>query len=125
MLEKFWPGPLTLIVYKSNFVPDIFTSGSNTVAVRVSSHPVAIKLVEGLGVPISGTSANISGQPSLKMYKEVKQQLGNLVDIIINGDKCPGGGVESTIVDVTRDIPLIIREGSISRDSILAVCDVT
>ena len=121
--NAFWPGPLTLILFKSRLVPDVITSGGNTVAVRVSPHPIAIALVEGLGMPITGTSANISGKPSPITADDVETQLGNTVDYVVNGGRCPGG-IESTIIDVTKEIPVIIREGAIHRDTICQVCQV-
>jgi len=121
--NRFWPGPLTLVVYKSDKVPDAVTSGGKTIAIRVSSHPVAMALVEGLGFPITGTSANISGKPSPVTAEEVFSQLDNRVDLIIEGGKCPGG-VESTIIDVTQKVPVIIRDGAISREVIESVCHV-
>jgi len=123
LAERFWPGPLTVIVKKSARVPDSITSGGKTVAIRVSSHPVAVALVAGLGVPITGTSANLSGKPSPVTAVEVFNQLGHTVDLIIDGGKCPGG-IESTIIDLTKNPPMIIREGAIPRDVILSVCKV-
>jgi L-threonylcarbamoyladenylate synthase len=122
--ERFWPGPLTLVVNKSTLVPDTITSGGKTVAVRVSPHPIAIALVEGLGVPITGTSANRSGKRSPVTADEVRDQLGDIGELfIIDGGKCPGG-IESTIIDVTGDVPVILREGAISRHVIEEVCKV-
>jgi len=123
LAERFWPGPLTLVVFKSDKVSNTITSGGNTIAIRISSHPVAIALIEGLGVPITGTSANISGKPSPVTADEVLHQLDNSVDLIIDGGKCPGG-IESTIIDVTKEVPVIIREGAIPRAAIESICNV-
>jgi L-threonylcarbamoyladenylate synthase len=116
LIEKFWPGPLTLVVLKKPIIPYIITAGADTVAVRVSSNSIAREIVRKLGVPITGTSANISGKPSPATAMEVREQLHNKIDLIIDGGKC--GGVESTIVDVTQDIPLVLREGAISIEAI-------
>jgi L-threonylcarbamoyladenylate synthase len=121
LAERFWPGALTIIVFKSSLVPDEITCGGKTVAVRVSSHPVAVELVEHLGSPVTGTSANISGKPSPVDHIEVKEQLGCSVDFIIEAGRCPGG-IESTIIDITKDIPIILRQGAISRQDIEKVC---
>lgn len=124
LVREFWPGPLTLVVTKSAAVPDLITSGSKTVAIRISSHPVAQAIVEELGAPITGTSANISGKPNPATAEEVRIQLGGKIDFIIDGGKCPGG-IESTIIDVTKEVPVILREGAIPRQIIQTVCNVT
>jgi len=123
LADNFWPGPLTLVVFKSKLVPDTITSGGHTVAIRVSPHPVAVAIVDKLGIPITGTSANRSGKPSPVTADQVRDQLGDTVDYIIDGGQCPGG-IESTIIDVTKDIPVILREGAIKRDVIKQVCEV-
>ncbi len=122
LIHTFLPGALTLVVYKSSSVPDIITGGGTTVAIRVPAHPVPIALIEGLGVPIVGTSANISGRPSPLTAEEVHSQLGDRVDLIIDGGRCPGGK-ESTVVDVTGETPVILREGAISREELKRVCE--
>jgi L-threonylcarbamoyladenylate synthase len=86
------------------------------VAVRIPAHPIPIALIEGLGTPIIGTSANLSGRPSPLTAEEVHSQLGDKVDLIIDGGRCPGQ--ESTIVDVTGETPVILRAGAISREEI-------
>ena len=114
LAESFWPGPLTLVLFKSDSVPDIVTGSSETVAVRIPAHPIPIALVRGVGMPIVGTSANLSGQPSALTAEEARAQLGDRVDLIIDGE-CPGGK-ESTIVDLTGETPVILREGALSRE---------
>jgi L-threonylcarbamoyladenylate synthase len=121
LVEQFWPGGLTLVVKKNVWVPDSITAGGNTVAVRVPDHPVTIALIRGLGNPVVGTSANISGEPSPVTAEEVNRQLGNKVDLIVDGGKCPGG-IESTVVDVSGSSPTILREGAVSREDIAKVC---
>jgi L-threonylcarbamoyladenylate synthase len=123
LAERFMPGALTLVLPKSANVPDIVTSGGKTVAFRVSAHPVPVALIKGAGVPIIGTSVNVSGQPSAVTDDEVRSRLGDKIDLIIEGGRCPGG-IESTIVDATGEIPRILRESAISRQEIMKVCRV-
>ncbi len=116
LAQRFLPGGLTLVLPKATSVPDaIATSG--TVAVRVPNHPIPIEIVRGLGSPITGTSANLSGRPSALTADEVGEQLGDSVDFIIDGGRCPGG-VESTVVDLTTKPPTVLREGAIPREAI-------
>ncbi|MBM3157339.1 MAG: threonylcarbamoyl-AMP synthase [Chloroflexi bacterium] len=121
LVEQFWPGGLTLVVKKSDWVPDSITAGGDTVGVRVPDHPVTIALIRGLGNPIVGTSANLSGKPSPVTAQEVRAQLGNKVDLIVDGGRCPGG-IESTVVDISSAFPVIVREGAIPADAITQVC---
>ncbi|MDP2729026.1 MAG: L-threonylcarbamoyladenylate synthase [Dehalococcoidales bacterium] len=117
LIRNFLPGALTLVLPRSSSVPDSITAGGGTVAVRIPAHPIPIALVKGLGSPIVGTSANLSGRPSPLTADEVYSQLGDKVDLIIDGGRCPGGK-ESTIVDVSGEEPVIIREGAISKDQL-------
>jgi L-threonylcarbamoyladenylate synthase len=117
LMRHFWPGGLTLVLPKKDTLPDIITAGSNKVAVRIPDHVVPISLIRGLGVPIIGTSANISDKPSPVTAEEVEQQLDSQVDLIIDMGRCPGG-LESTVVDVTGEIPVILRRGVISEEKI-------
>jgi L-threonylcarbamoyladenylate synthase len=121
LVEKFMPGPLTLVLYKSGVVPGIVTAGGITVAVRVPAHPVPVALALGLGAPISGTSANLSGKLSALTADEVHAQFGNKIDLVIDGGRCPGGR-ESTIVDVTGEIPVVLRKGAIDFGELKKVC---
>ncbi len=121
LINSFLPGALTLVLPKSSSVPDIITAGGTTVAVRIPAHPVPIALIEGLGTPIVGTSANLSGKPSPLTAEEVYYQLGSKVDLVIDGGRCPGGK-ESTVVDVTGETPIVLREGAISREELKRVC---
>ena len=117
LARSFLPGALTLVLHKSDSVPDIIAAGGETVAVRVPDHPVPRMLVTGVGTPIVGTSANLSGEPSALTADEVYSQLGDKIDLIIDGGSCPGGE-ESTIVDVTGETPVVLREGAISREEL-------
>lgn len=116
MAERFWPGGLTIVLPKSALLPSHLGRGA-TVAVRVPRHAVALDLIARLGRPLVGTSANISGQPSVLTAGEARQQLGSEVDLIIDGGKCPGG-VESTIIDATGEVPVVVRRGIITERAI-------
>ena len=123
LVQKFLPGALTLVLPRSDAVPDIITAGGKTVAIRIPAHTIPVALAEGLGAPIVGTSANLSGEPNSLTADEVYSQFNNEIDLIIDGGRCPGG-VESTIVDVTGEIPVVLREGAISREELKQVCEV-
>jgi len=118
---SFLPGALTIVLHKSKSVPDIITGGGLTVAVRIPAHPIPVALAEGLGAPIVGTSANLSGRPSALTADEVYVQFGDKIDLVIDGGRCPGGR-ESTIVDVTGEAPVVLREGAISTEELRKVC---
>jgi len=121
LADRFFPGALTIVLFKADSVSDIVTGGLKTVAVRIADHPIPIAVVRGLGAPIVGTSANLSGSPSALTAEEVRAQLGDRVDMIIDGGRCPGGW-ESTIIDLTGETPLILREGPISSEELREVC---
>lgn len=121
LINSFWPGALTIVLPRSKSVPDSVTAGGDSVAIRVPAHPVPAALIRGLGTPITGTSANLSGRPNPLTPAEVYAQLGAEVDLIIGGGPTPSGK-ESTIVDVTQEPPLILREGAISREEIEKIC---
>jgi len=114
---RFLPGALTLVLPKSDALPDIITAGGGTVAVRIPAHPIPIALAEGIEAPIVGTSANLSGKPSVLTADEVYAQFGDRIDLVVNGGRCPGGK-ESTVVDVTGETPFILREGAIAREEL-------
>jgi L-threonylcarbamoyladenylate synthase len=116
LARRFWPGGLTLVLPKADTLPAYLASGP-TIAVRVPDHPVCLALIQQLENPIIGTSANISGQPAALTAEEVGKQLRGKIDFIINGGKCPGGK-ESTVVDATREPPIILRQGIIPSDEI-------
>lgn len=123
LARHFLPGGLTLVLHKSNLVPDIVTAGGETVAMRVPAHPVPIALINGLGMPVIGTSANLSGKPNPLTANEVCTQLGSKIDLIIDGGPAPGGK-ESTIVDLTGEKPTVLREGAISLERLREVIEV-
>ena len=120
LIEKFWPGPLTLILPKKPLVPDEVTAGLPTVAVRMPAHPVAQLLIERSSTPIAAPSANLSGRPSPTDASHVIEDLLDRVDYIISAGKTPFG-VESTILDLTKDKPTILRPGPITVEDLLTV----
>jgi L-threonylcarbamoyladenylate synthase len=117
LVYNFLPGALTVVLPRSDAVPDIVTGGGETVAVRIPDHPVPLALIRELGHPIVGTSANLSGRPSALTAGEVKAQLGDRVDMIIDGGRSPGG-VESTVVDMSGRKPVIRRLGAITLEQL-------
>jgi len=116
LARRFWPGGLTLVLPKKGSVTAHLAPGP-TIAVRVPDHPVCLAIIQRLGNPLIGTSANISGRPAALTAEEVGQQLGGQIDFIINGGKCPGGK-ESTVVDVTSEMLIVLRQGIIPSDEI-------
>jgi L-threonylcarbamoyladenylate synthase len=121
LADRFFPGALTIVLFKADSVSDIVTGGLKTIAVRIADHPIPIAVVRGLGAPIVGTSANLSGSPSALTAEEARDQLGEWVDMIIDGGRCPGG-TESTIIDLTGERPRILRKGPISLEELKEVC---
>lgn len=115
LAERFWPGPLTLVVQKRPNLPDA-VSLSNTVGVRVPDHPVARALLRASG-PMAVTSANLSGEPSPRTAEEVLKQLAGRVALIVDGGRTPGG-VPSTVLDCTQTEPHILRAGPITLEQI-------
>ena len=111
--EAFWPGPLTMILPKSDTVPDETTGGLKTVAVRMPSHKVARKLIEYAGGYVAAPSANASGKPSPTLAKYVIEDMDGRIDMIIDGGEV-GIGLESTIIDMTVNPPQILRPGFIT-----------
>ncbi|GAX89591.1 L-threonylcarbamoyladenylate synthase [Effusibacillus lacus] len=115
LMEVFWPGPLTLILPRRAGVPDRVTAGLSTVAVRMPDHPVALALLEQTGVPIAAPSANRSGRPSPTSAEHVLEDLEGRVAAVVDGGDT-GVGVESTVLDVTVDPPMILRPGGITKE---------
>jgi L-threonylcarbamoyladenylate synthase len=117
LADEFFPGALTIILTKSDAVPEIITGGGRTVAFRIPNHPVPLALIKGLGKPIVGTSANLSGRNSPMTAAEVLAQIGDKIDMVIDGGKCPGG-IESTVVDLSGEKPIVRRQGAISLEQL-------
>lgn len=112
LIGKFWPGGLTLIFEASPEISPLLTAGTGKIGIRLSSHPVATALARAIGKPITGTSANISGEPACPSAGEVLSSLQEKVDLVLDGGKTPGE-TGSTILDVTTDPPRILREGMV------------
>lgn len=120
LAAALWPGPVTLVVKKGGSVPDLVTAGQDTVGLRVPKHPVALELLTEARVPVAAPSANLSTQVSPTTAQHVVRGLGSRVDLVLDGGPTTVG-IESTVVDVTTDVPRILRPGMISRDDIAAV----
>jgi len=117
LAERFWPGPLTLVVPKESAVPDLVTAGLPTVALRIPDHPIARQLIETAGVPIAAPSANLFGQVSPTTAEHVAGQLGHRIDYIIDGGPCRVG-VESTVLLLAGERPMLLRPGGVTLEEI-------
>ena len=112
LMDAFWPGPLTLIMKKAENIPEVVTAGLNTVAVRMPDHKDALALIEASGVPIAAPSANSSGRPSPTSAMHVFEDMDTKIPLILDGGSSYAG-VESTILDISGDIPALLRPGII------------
>ena len=117
LMEAFWPGPLTVVCPKRQEVPDIVTGGNSTVAVRMSAHPIADKLIRLCGTPVAAPSANRFTCTSPTSARHVKDQLGDRCNTIIDGGACRVG-LESTVISFTGDIPVVLRPGGVPVEEI-------
>ena len=118
LIHQFWPGPLTLVLPKSSRIPDEITAGLSTVAVRMPDHPVALNLIQACGLPIAAPSANLSGRPSPTSAEHVMFDLQGRIPLILNGGPCREG-VESTVLDLSRTRPVILRPGAVTFEMLL------
>ena len=117
LASQFWPGPLTIVVHSRIRLPNLVTGLSGKVGLRIPCHQVAIKLVRACGGALVGTSANLTGSPSLTLARDVANQLGEEVDIVLD-DEQPGSGIESTVVSIDNGILSVLREKSIMEERI-------
>ncbi|MDR3296295.1 MAG: threonylcarbamoyl-AMP synthase [Clostridiales Family XIII bacterium] len=117
LIECFWPGSLTLIVKKRADVPAAVTGGLDTVAVRMPDDPVAAELIRQAGTPVAAPSANLSGKPSPTKAAHVIRDLGGRIDVILAGGECRVG-IESTVLDLSGETPVILRPGAVTADQI-------
>ncbi len=115
LAEKFWPGPLTMVMKKSEIVPKGTTGGLDTVAVRMPDHKIALELIRQGGGYVAAPSANTSGRPSPTLAEHVAEDMNGIIPMIIDGGAV-GIGIESTIVDLTEEIPVILRPGFITKE---------
>ncbi len=118
LINRFWPGALTLVFPARRSLPNELTRGGQTVAVRVPAARTALRLLEALGEPVVGTSANISGMPPATTAEEVAAQLGGRIEAVLEDDASVAGGLPSTIVDMTGEAPLILRAGAVPADAV-------
>lgn len=121
LAEKFWPGPMTLVLKKKDIVPDATSGGLDTVAIRLPENDIARALIEVSGVPIAAPSANTSGRPSPTKASHVFEDMDGRIDMIIDGGDV-GIGVESTIVDLTEDVTTLLRPGAITIEMLKETC---
>jgi L-threonylcarbamoyladenylate synthase len=120
LIEQFWPGPLTLVLPKADAVPDLVTAGLPTVAIRMPRHPLALELIRRAGTPIAAPSANAFGFTSPTSARHVLDHLAGKVDRVLDGGACPVG-IESTIVSLAGESPVLLRPGGIPAEDIEAV----
>lgn len=120
LVARFWPGPLTVVLPKLATIPAIVTAGRETVAVRVSRHSVMQKLIESCGFPLAAPSANRSQAVSPTTAEHVLQELGDRIDLILDGGECDWG-VESTIIDIRVSPPRLLRPGGVTREQLIEV----
>jgi len=124
LAERFWPGPLTLVLPRGPRVPDAVTGGQNTVALRVPDHPLALALLSAFGDGIAAPSANRFGRVSPTLAEHVREELGSAVDLILDGGPCRVG-LESTILSLVNDRPRVLRPGAITAAEIAEVLQET
>ncbi len=113
LAEKFWPGPLTMIMKKNESIPDEVTAGLSTVAVRLPSHPHARAVIDAAGVPLAAPSANLSGKPSPTTAQHVMRDLSGKIPMIIDGGECEVG-LESTVISLATETPMLLRPGGVT-----------
>lgn len=120
VMDRFWPGPITIILNKKDIVPKTTSGGLDTVAIRMPSHKIAKEIIKQSGVPIAAPSANISGRPSPTKAQHVKDEMeGRVSGIVLGGDS--NFGLESTVLDLTSETPMILRPGSITKEDLESV----
>ena len=116
LAAAFWPGPLTIIVPKSDKVPDLVTAGLPSVALRMPAHPIALAVIRAAGIPLAAPSANRFTQLSPTTAQHVRDALGDAVALIVDGGPCTVG-IESTVISLTGPIPKILRPGMITANA--------
>lgn len=117
LAELFWPGPLTMIFPKSELIPDCVSAGLNTVGIRMPANQDALRFIETCGCPIAAPSANRSGRPSPTTAKHVLEDMDGRIHMILDGGEC-SVGLESTVLDVTGDVPRVLRPGGVTPEMI-------
>lgn len=117
LMAAFWPGALTIVFQASKKISPLLTARSGKIGLRISSHPCARRILQKLKKPLTATSANLSGAPECTLASQVAQQIGDKIDAIVDLGATPGNA-GSTIIDITCDPPVILREGAISKETI-------
>jgi len=117
IIEKFWPGPLTLIFNAADDLPENLTAHTGKIGIRLPGNELTRRLIDGIGAPITATSANRTGSPSPRTAEEVATALGPEVDLIVDGGPTEGGEA-STVLDTTTSPPRLLREGAVAREEI-------
>ncbi len=120
LMQHFWPGPISIIMKKSDKIPNCVSAGLETVAIRMPSNPVAREIIRAAGVPVAAPSANTSGKPSPTEARHVREDMLGKIDMIADGGSCDVG-LESTVIDMTAPIPTVLRPGGITLDMLEAV----
>ncbi|HEY1629164.1 MAG TPA: L-threonylcarbamoyladenylate synthase [Tepidisphaeraceae bacterium] len=120
LVEKFWPGPLTIVLKKTEAIVPAVTAGRNTVGLRCPDHPLTLELLREFDGPLIGPSANRSTHVSPTTAQHVRDELGDSVDLILDGGPCEVG-IESTVLDLSGDVPTILRPGAVSQEQIESV----
>jgi L-threonylcarbamoyladenylate synthase len=121
LIDRFWPGPLTLVLRKTDRVSDLVSGNLNTVAVRMPNHPIALELLQRAQTPVVAPSANRSGRPSATHWQSVLEDLEGRIDGVILGEST-SIGLESTVLDLTQSVPCILRAGAITAEELHDVC---
>ena len=115
LITRLWPGPLTMVLPKSDKVPDVTTGGLDSVAVRMPSNVTARRLIKAAGRPVAAPSANLSGKPSPTSAEDVLEDMDGRIDAVVMGEDC-SVGIESTVLDMTGEAPVILRPGAVTRE---------
>ena len=120
LAEKFWPGPLTMILPRREIVPDEVTCGLDTVGMRCPNHPVTLEIIRAAGIPVAAPSGNLSGRPSPTCAWHMLEDMDGRIDAVVDGGSC-GVGVESTIIDLTSPVPRLLRPGGLPLEELRVV----
>lgn len=122
LADKFWPGPLTMVLPKKDIIPKVTSGGLDTVGIRFPSNPIAQKIIKVSGLPLAAPSANLSGKPSTTTAKHVYDDMNGRISAIVDGGAC-SVGVESTVISFSGEDVIILRPGFISKEDLLTVAD--
>ncbi|MCG2754546.1 MAG: threonylcarbamoyl-AMP synthase [Desulfobacteraceae bacterium] len=120
IMDRFWPGKITIVFKAKDGLPENLTAGTNTIGVRIPEHPAACALVNALDNPITGTSANFSGHAGCSQISDLDPMIADELDLILDAGPLEGG-IGSTVIDVTGNLPKILRQGAVAAKDIFAV----